>query len=186
MPDGQDVTIFGGSIVSFFTGILINGSTALVIKDNLLRGNTDGVDVQAGSSDITIKANTFENHRTRGVMLRGAVSDVVVKDNVLIGNRIGVLVNGPTSSTVKANTISASTLAAIRVGVVATGNLVLDNIVSSNPVGIDFIPEGAAGAVGNSFFGNAIASNTCGIKGPYTENAFKENQFSGNTSDICA
>ena len=100
-------------------------------------------------------------------MLRGAVSDVVVKDNVLTGNRIGVLVNGPTSSTVKANTISASTLAAIRVGVVATGNLVLDNIVSSNPVGIDFIPEGAAGAVGNSFFGNAIASNTCGIKGPY-------------------
>jgi parallel beta-helix repeat protein len=180
------VTIFGGTIGNFGTGVLTIGSTAVVIKDNLLRSNTDGVDVQAGSSDITIKANTFENNRTRGVMMRGGVSDVVVKDNTFTSNRVGVLVNGPTSSIVKANTISGSTLAAIRVGVTATDNLVLDNILTSNPVGIDFIPEGAVGAVGNSFIGNAIASNTCGIKGPYTENVFNENQFSGNTSDICA
>ena len=181
-----DVTIFGGTIANFFAGVLTTNSTDVVIKDNTLRDNTDGVDVQAGSSGITIKANKFVANRTRGIMLRGAVSNVEVKDNGFIRNRVGILLFGPTSTTVKANTIWASTLAAIRVNFPATGNVVLDNTLTSNPAAIDFLPGPAGGAVGNSFIGNAIASNTCGIKGPYTENAFSENQFSGNTSDICS
>ncbi len=180
-----DVSIFGGTIADFFTGVLINNSADIVVKDALLSHNVDGVDVQAGSSGITIKASAFMNNTTRGIMLRGGITDNEIKNNTLIANRVGILVNGPTDTIVKDNTISGSLLAGIRVGIVATGNLVLDNTVSSNPAGIEFLVEDAGGASGNTFIDNAITLNTCGIKGPSSANRFKENQFSGNTADIC-
>lgn len=181
-----DVSIFGGTIGDFFTGVLINNSADIVVKDAVLNHNVDGVDVQAGSSGITIKASTFMNNTTRGIMLRGGITDNQIKNNTFTANRVGILLFGPTDTIVKDNAIAASLLAGIRVNFPATGNLVLDNAVSSNPAGIEFLVGPSGGASGNTFIANAITLNTCGIKGPSSANRFKENQFSGNTSDSCS
>jgi parallel beta-helix repeat protein len=182
-----DITILGGTIASFFTGIRLQNSTFVQIKGNQLLNNTDGVDIQAGSADSTIQENVFVGNRTRGVMLRGDTARNAIKENRFTGNRVGVLVNGPVDTVVKENVIETSGLAGIRVGVTATANIVIENEVTSNSVGIDFIVgAGGAGAVGNTFKENAIASNTCGLNGPFGGNTFKENIFTGNGSDICS
>ena len=181
-----DVSIFGGTIRSFLTGVLINNSAEVVVKDNILANNVDGVDVQAGSSGITIKANELLSNTARGIMLRGATTDLEIKDNTFTGNRVGILLFGPTNATVKDNNISSSLLAGMRVNFPATGNLVLANTISANPAGIEFTAGPAGGATGNALVGNTISMNTCGLKGPYAANSFKDNLFSLNTSDSCS
>jgi parallel beta-helix repeat protein len=181
----SEVSIFGGTIAKFATGVLINGSAEVVIKDTILSGNVDGIDVQAGSSGVTIKANQFLDNSTRGIMLRGGISDNQVKNNSFTRNRVGILLFGPTNTIVKDNTFTASLLAGMRVNFLATSNLVLDNRIASNPAGIEFLAGSTGGAAGNWFIANTVTANTCGIKGPYTANTFKDNQLSGNASTTC-
>ena len=180
------VTIFGdGTIANFMTGVRIVGSAEVVIKDTVLDGHVDGIDVQAGSRGIVIKANEISSNSTRGIMLRSGVTDVDVKNNTFTGNRVGVLVNGPTRSVVRANFITSSPLAGIRVGTTATANLLLDNIVVANLAGIEFLTAAGAGATGNTIKDNTVTANECGLKGPTTGNRLQGNYIAANTVDIC-
>ena len=181
----EDVSIGGGTLVNFMAGVLVTDPTGVSLQRNTFPGNTDGVDLQAGSSEVTIKENTFLDSRARGVMLRSGSINNTVKENEFAGNRVGVLLFGATATTVKENSIETSGQFGIRVNFLATGNLVVENSVSANPVGIDFL-AGASVPVGNTFRENSISSNTCGLKGPFDGNTFKENVFSGNGSDICS
>jgi parallel beta-helix repeat protein len=180
-----DVSIKGGTIRNFFTGVQIVNSSGVVVHDAQLIDHVDGIDVQAGSVGNTIKANHFQGNRTRGIMLRGDVSAIVVKDNTFAANRTGILVNGPVGSTVKDNTVSSSTLAGIRIGVTATDNLVADNTITSNPAGVEFVVTPTGSAIGNTLRANTLALNTCALKGPLAGNTLTENVFQGNGSDSC-
>jgi parallel beta-helix repeat protein len=180
-----DVSIRGGTLVNFTAGVQVINSSGVSIQANMLVSNADGIDLQAGSTDITIKENAFLNNRARGVMLRGGTGDNTVKENQFAGNRVGILVNGAMSSTVKGNDVETSGQFGIRVIFPATGNVLSDNIVSSNPVGIDFVAGTDGPPVGNVFHENTISSNVCGLKGPFSGNRFKDNVFSGNGSDTC-
>lgn len=181
------VTIFGdGTIATFRTAVQIGESRDVVIKDTVLAENVDGVDVMQGSRGITIKANEFDTNSVRGVMLRSGVTDVEVKNNTFTGNRIGMLVNGPTNAIVKANFISSSLLAGIRVGPTATDNLLLDNVIIANPAGIEFVITAGASATGNTVQDNHVTANTCGLKGPTAGNTFRGNLVTANVTDFCA
>lgn len=183
----SNVSIVGGTIQRFMTGVLVNTATNVEIKEMILRSNVDGVDLQAGSRDVTVKASEFIGNTTRGVMMRGDVIGVDVKDNSFTGNRVGVLLFAPTGATVKANTISGSLLAGVRINFPATGNLLLDNIVTSNPSGIEFLADATGGgASGNTIKANVVTANTCGLKGPGAGNTFLDNQVSGNVTDVCS
>lgn len=181
----NDVSIKGGTIRNFMTGILIVGSSGVVVQDTQLSDHVDGVDVQAGSVGNTIKASHFQGNRTRGIMLRAGISAIVVKDNTFVANRVGILVNGPVGSTVKDNTVSSSTLAGIRIGVLAADNLVADNTITSNPAGIEFLVTSTGSATGNTLRANTLALNACGLKGPLAGNELKENVFQLNVADTC-
>jgi parallel beta-helix repeat protein len=180
-----DISIKGGTVRNFMTGVLIANSSAVVVHDTELADNVDGVDLQAGSVGNTIKANHFQGNRTRGIMLRGDTSAIVVKDNTFVENRVGILVNGPVGSTVKDNVVSSSSLAGMRIGVLATDNLIADNTITSNPAGIDFIVTPTGSATGNTLRANTLALNTCALKGPFAENTLTENVFQGNGADSC-
>lgn len=180
-----DVSIKGGTIRNFLTGVLIVNSSGVVVHDTQLVDHVDGIDVQAGSVGNTIKANHFQGNRTRGIMLRGGVSAIVVKDNTFVANRTGILVNGPVGTTVKDNTVSSSTLAGIRIGVLATDNLVADNTITSNPAGIEFLVTPTGSAIGNTLRANTLALNGCALKGPLVGNTLAENVFQQNVADSC-
>lgn len=180
------VSISGGRISNFGAGVRTSNSAHIVIKGNEFRGNTDGVDLAAGSEGNTVTQNEFRDNRARGIMVRGASSDHLIKENTFAGNRVGILLFGAANSIVKENIVSASVLAGIRVNVLATGNLVIENTTMANPVGIDFIMGPAGGPAGNSFVENTIALNTCGLAGPSAGNTFRENVFDGNTIDTCS
>ena len=180
-----NVSIFGGIVQNFETGVRVLNSTSIVVKENQFLENGDGVDLQAGSIGNTIRENEFWDNRTRGIMLRGATSNNVIKENTFTGNRVGILVFGAVATTVKENIVSSSSLAGIRVNVIATRNLIVENTVTSNPAGIDFIVTPTGSATGNTFVENTIAINTCGLKGPIAGNNFTENVFEGNGADSC-
>ena len=181
-----DVSILGGTITNFQTGVRVADSSAVVITGNELSDNTDGVDCQAGCSGSTINENEFRDNSVRAIMLRGGSSDNLIKENTFTGNRVGILVNGSLDSVIKENIVSSSLLADIRIGPVATGNLIKENTVSSSPAGIEIVVIAEVWASGNSVIENTAAANTCGIKGPLTGNTFAENVFVGNVTDICS
>ena len=180
-----DVSIAGGTVQNFATGVLLLNSTAIVVRENQLADNGDGIDLQAGSVGNTIKENRLQGNRTRGIMIRSATSANVIKENTFTGNRVGILLFGPVGTTLKENIVSSSGLAGIRVNVIATGNFLVENTVASNPAGIDFIVTSTGSATGNTLRENTIALNTCGLKGPVAGNSLTENVFQGNTFDSC-
>ena len=180
------VTVVGGTIRGFFTGIRGLNTTDADIKANRLEGNVDGVDLQAGCDRVVVKDNDFVNNTSRGIMLRGGTTGIEVKANTFANQRVGVLLFGTTGAVVKANTITASTVAAINLNFQTSGNVVLDNVVASSLVGIQFVAGPSGGSPGNTFRANLITANTCGLRGPYTDSTFVDNTFAGNTTDICA
>lgn len=180
-----DVSISGGVLRNFASGIRINASRDVVVKDMELRDNNDGIDCQAGCSGNTVKANAFVNNGARGIMIRGNTVGNIVKANTFTGNRVGILLFGSVNAIVKDNIVSTSVLAGIRVNPIATGNLVLANTITSNPSGIDFIVAAGLAASGNAFLDNTIALNGCGLNGPYAGNIFSGNVFQANSADTC-
>jgi len=180
------ISIQGGTITNFATGVRVNTSTDVVIKDNAFVGNPEGIDFQAGSIGNTVKDNRFQASSIRGIMLRATSRDNQIKDNTFTDNRVGILVFAGDDNIVKANVISGSSLAGIRFNVFANGNLLKENTVMSSAVGIEFIVTPTGSATGNDLRENRIWSNDCGLKGPTAGNTLKENSFRGNITDTCA
>jgi len=180
-----NVTISGGTVRNFESGVLVVGSTGVVIRRNELRQNGDGTDIQAGSRGNTIRDNVFRDNRTRGIMLRSLTVDNRIEENTFTGNRVGILVFGAADSTVRENMVSASVLAGIRINVIATGNVIEENTVMSNPAGIEFLITPTGSAIGNAVVENRIAGNSCGLKGPTDGNRLEENSFEDNVADRC-
>lgn len=181
----SDVSIYGGTIRGFFAGVRAMNSTNIDIKNMRLEGNTDGVDLQAGSVGISIKDNEFAGNLTRGVMMRGSTTEVEVKSNTFSGNRVGILLFATVGADVKDNVISGSLLAGIRINQPTTGNLLAGNTLVSNPAGIEFLIVAGSGSTGNTLVDNQLVTNGCGFKGPLTGNTLKNNVLTGNTTDVC-
>ena len=180
------VRVHGGTVRGFFTGVRALNSSDIDIKNMSIENHTDGVDLQTGSTGISIKDNEFAGNRTRGIMMRSGTSDVEVKSNTFTGDRVGMLLFGTEGAVVKDNTISNSLLAGIRLNVLTTGNLLAGNTIVSNPSGIEFLIVGGAGSTGNTFIDNSLTTNTCGWKGPLTGNTLTNNALTGNTTDFCS
>lgn len=182
-----DVTIHGGTIGGFLSGIFAATSSGVVIKDMGFTENREAVFLN-GTKGSTVKANVAWQNTLRGIMLRPTLSGVtstdnVVVDNILTDNPSGILVFGQSDNTLKGNAISGSTVAAVDLaGGGATGNVVKGNLLGTSAAGIKFGPGWGAG---NSVIGNSIQSNTCGLQGATGTNTFKDNVFSANGSDAC-
>lgn len=182
------VTIFGGTVIGFVSGIFVGGSTDVVIRDNEFSATNQAVLFQATTGSV-IKHNTVTNNLSRAFMLRPNLTGGLSTDNVVIGN---VVIDTPTGiylirqpgNTIQNNTIVRATIAGIDL-FEGTGE-VSDNIVRANHLigggaGIRF----TSGWIGNTFVGNRIEANACGTLGSTTGNTFNGNVFSGNASDAC-
>jgi len=182
----HEVSIFGGTIMGFVTGVMVATSTDVVIKDNAFTQTREAVFL-AGSSGNTIKNNAAFGNSLRGIMIRptgsGQISTSnVVMDNVLTNNPSGILLFGQPGNILKANTISGSTTAGLDLtGGGATDNVIKANVLTNNAAAIKFGP----GWTGNLFLDNTIQANTCGIQGTSAGNTFKENVYVANGADSC-
>jgi para-nitrobenzyl esterase len=180
-----DVSIFGGTIRNFGAGVVTNTSTGIVIKRNEFVENVDGIDLQAGSGGITIRHNNFRDNRSRGIMIRGASTHHLIRKNTFTHDRVGILVFAGADNTVRDNLVSSSILAGIRINIFATRNLIMKNTVTANPAGIEFLVSGTQSAVANTVARNTIERNTCGLKGPVSDNTVEKNLFKDNVADSC-
>jgi nitrous oxidase accessory protein NosD len=181
----SNVSVYGGTIRTFFTGVRAMNSAGIDLKNLRLENNTDGVDLQAGSTNISIKDNEFVGNTSRGVMMRGTPTEVEVKSNTFDGNRVGILLFAPVGAVVKDNVVANSLVAGIRLNQPTTGNLLAGNTLISNPSGIEFLIVSGSGSTGNTLLDNQLSANGCGFKGPLTGNTLKNNVLTGNTTNIC-
>lgn len=79
------VTISGGSITGFQTGIFVGGSTEVVVRDNDFAASNTAVLLQATTAS-TIRHNTVTDNLLRGFMIRPNLAGCLSTDNVVIGN----------------------------------------------------------------------------------------------------
>jgi parallel beta-helix repeat protein len=182
----SSVSIQGGTIRNFESGIFVANSSEITIKEILFTENREGVFLN-GSSACTVRENTAWRNQIRGIMVRPSATrnstDNVIKENLLVENPVGILVFGQPRNTLKENRISWSSQAGILLtGSGASGNLVKENVIGSSAAGIEFA---VSGWTGNTFVENRILANTCGVKGPSDGNTFRENLFEGDASDTC-
>jgi parallel beta-helix repeat protein len=177
----NNVSIKGGTIRNFESGMFVANSSEITIKEILFTENREGVFLN-GSSATTVKENTAWRNLMRGFMVRPSAArssmDNVIKDNLVVENPVGILVFGQPRNTLKENRISWSSQAGILLtGSGASGNLVKENMIGSSAAGIEFA---VSGWTGNTFVENRILANTCGVKGPSDGNTFRENLLEGN------
>ena len=182
----QGVTVRGGQVRGFLTGIFVAQSTEIVVSHNELTQNREGIFLN-GSSGNVVKNNVAWANQLRGIMLRPTASGIVstdnrVVENVLVDNPSGILVFGQSGNTFLANHISGSSVGALDLtGGGASGNVFRGNRLSESAVGIKFGP----GWTGNDFFGNTIAGNVCGTQGTASGNTLQGNNFKENVTDSC-
>ena len=182
----QDVTVSGGTVRGFVTGVMVAASTGVVIKGNRFTQNREAVFLSASSGNV-IKENLAWQNQLRGLMLRPNSSGVLSTQNLVVENTLsdnpsGILLFGQPGNIFKENLISGSTVAGFDLtGGGASGNQMKENVLTSNAAAIKFGP----GWTGNRFVENAIQLNTCGVQGPADGNTFKENVFTGNTLTSC-
>jgi parallel beta-helix repeat protein len=179
------ITVVGGTVRNFATAVRLLDSTRVSIEDNEFLDNGEGIDLQSGTRENSIKENQFRNSSIRAIMIRGNSLDNEIKENTFSGNRVGVLIFGGVRNTLKENIVTASSLAGIRINVFATGNLVVENALTSNLAAVEFLITSTGSATGNVLVENTIALNSCGIKGPTDGNTFRENLFDNNGADSC-
>jgi parallel beta-helix repeat protein len=180
------VSIQGGTIRNFESGVFVANSSEITIKENLFTRNREGVFLN-GSTLTTVKENAAWRNQMRGIMVRPSATrsstDNVIKDNLVVENPVGILLFGQPRNTLKENRISWSSQAGILLtGFGASGNLVKENTIGSSTAGIEFA---VVGWTGNTFVENRILSNSCGLKGPADGNSFRDNWLEGNDSDSC-
>lgn len=182
----QGVTVRGGQVRGFLTGIFVTQSTDIVISHNELTQTREGI-FFAGTTGSVIKNNVVWANQLRGIMIRptgaGALAtDNRIVENVLLDNPSGLLVFGQPGNTFIANHISGSSVAALDLtGGGASGNVFRGNRLSESAAGIKFGP----GWTGNDFFGTTLAGNVCGTQGTATGNTLRGTNFLRNDADSC-
>jgi parallel beta-helix repeat protein len=184
----HDITISGGTIRGFVSGIFASNSTGLTVRDNEFFGNREAVLLQATAGSV-IKHNVVVRHLMRGFMVRPNMVGGLSTDNVIFGNVVsdtptGIYLIRQPGNTIQSNTITGSTIAAIDLAEGAggvSGNTIRSNHLVGSAVGIRF----TAGWTDNTFVGNRIESNVCGTKGSSASNTLNGNVFSGNATDTC-
>lgn len=188
VTSSHDVTIFGGTVQGFVSGIFAGGSSGLVIRDNELTLNREAVLLQATTGSV-IMHNVAASNQSRAFMIRpnlaGASStDNLIFDNLVTGTPTGVYLIHQPGNIVRRNTISGASVAAIDLA--AGAGSVSDNVIEANlliggGVGIRF----GSGWGGNRFVGNRIGANTCGTQGSTSGNTLNGNVFWENADNEC-
>ena len=188
MPASDGVTIFGGTITGFLSGIFVGGSTDILIRNNAFTLNREAVLFQA-TAGSTIKHNVATNNLSRAFMVRPNLAGVLSTNNIIIGNEVsgtptGIFLIRQPGNVIQENTIAGAGIAAIDLGEgtgTVSDNIIRANLLTGGGAGIRF----TSGWTGNTFVGNRIAANLCGTQGPTTGNTFNGNVFRANSSDAC-
>lgn len=182
------VTIQGGTVELFLTGIFITGgSSDVTVTESFFTGNREGVFI-IGSSGNTVRRNVAWQNLLRGFMIRPSNAGVrstnnVVAENLSIDNPSGILNFGQPGNTLEANWIVGSSFAAIDLNDGgAADNVIRHNLLGENAAGIRFMP----GWTGNTIQQNWFYANTCALQGPTAGNTLFFNLFIRNDTKSCS
>jgi parallel beta-helix repeat protein len=184
----HDITIAGGTITGFVSGVFASNSTGLIVRENGFSANREAVLLQATTGSV-VKHNVVARHLMRGFMIRPNMAGGLSTDNVIFGNVVsdtptGIYLIRQPDNTIQSNTISGSTIAAIDLAEGAggvSGNTIRANHLIGSGAGIRF----TVGWTDNTVVGNRIESNACGTKGSTAGNTLNGNVLSGNDTDAC-
>ena len=187
MNGRTNVSVQGGTIRNFESGIFVANSSRVTIKGNVFTQNREGVFLN-GSSDCIVEGNTSWQNLIRGIMLRPSATRTSMRneimENSVSDNPVGILQFGQPGNAFSRNRISGSSQAGIFLtgDAGASGNQFTANSITNNAIGIHFA---VPGWVGNTFAENTLGANNCGMRGPTNGNVLQGNVAQGNVSDAC-
>jgi uncharacterized repeat protein (TIGR01451 family) len=162
---GADNGIARNNLVGFSNGKGIQlggGSTGWLVENNEVRynginnSNLDGIDVENGSGNCTVRGNLFVGNEALGVDTHQSVGGNTVENNTVTGNGIGpnagvesagVRVYGA-GNVVRRNRINANFGAGVMVTSGATGNLITQNSIFANGTITNKVGAGPSAQVG--------------------------------------
>lgn len=117
-------------------GIYVAQNTSdIMVQDNTINGNTDGIRVMGAGNDIVVNGNSVENSADKGIIIK-QTNGATVNDNELDGNRQGIRINIADNTIVTNNIIDNSTDEAIHIDRGSDNTQAIDNEITVAKNGI--------------------------------------------------
>ena len=79
--------IWGNDIKSSYDGILVNASSAILVENNMIRFNANGIDLESGSATFN---NNAINNNSVGFKSGSNISDTILNDNAFLANVVDI------------------------------------------------------------------------------------------------
>jgi parallel beta-helix repeat protein len=126
-----NVTISGLSLTGGTLGVDNRSGITLVIRDNLIGGNSSGGILTQSSSPLILN-NHIETNRVYGIISIGATSAAMITGNTVTGNGSwGILDTGAT--TISGNSVTGNGTPSSGSGIRVSGNATIaDNVITGN------------------------------------------------------
>ncbi|MGH2933967.1 MAG: right-handed parallel beta-helix repeat-containing protein [Gaiellaceae bacterium] len=163
---GSTGEIARSQVLRCYIGVYTAGARDLVVRGNLLRGNTlYGVDPHSGSRGIVVVGNTAERNGRHGIIFSQNVSASVVRGNIARDNRLnGIMMDaGSTGNVITRNLVEYNHGDGI-VLADSPGNSIVSNRILDNRIGIFARGGGSPRTIaGNVLAGNAEAAQGVGL-----------------------
>jgi parallel beta-helix repeat protein len=166
----SNVTVHGGTVRTFETGVMVANSFRVVIKENAFTETREGVFLN-GSSDCDVKENRAWLNLLRGIMVRPSSTRISTR-NQIVENTLGQSHRHPGLRPARQhlrNTITGS------IGRHSTHRrrrlrqCVKENSIRDSAAAIQFGPT-----ANNRFTENRLTFNTCGLWALRTATCFGE------------
>ncbi len=160
----DSVTIIGGTIQEFETGVHLGAGSSLGIIDGVTAQLNVLAGIQLSNADSGGNGNTIRNSTVAGnadgILITNGTQDASVYDNVISGNAgFGLHVLNSSGTTVESNTFSGSSGDSVLLEA-ASGNTVVGNtVISGGGTGIML----HVGSSGNVVEGNTVTESESGV-----------------------
>ena len=134
-----NVRIHQGTVQNFETGVLMEGTTDCTLdRLNALHNSSVGLAGRAGTSGLTVTANTANDNGTFGILIDSYSGENTITHNTANENhqQSGIAVWNGFSNSITRNTAKGNSFSGIDVSFGAFNNTVMDNTVTYNGSGL--------------------------------------------------
>lgn len=136
-PSGSGTTASEGTVIehsdaegNLKTGILVEGGTGTIVKNNIVCGAVTGIAIRLGAVDTWIMGNEIRCGGRVALSIGPAVTGTTIDGNVLSHARIGLLIRNSPGVRIFYNTISDVDVFGISVRGTSQGVVGNDNVIS--------------------------------------------------------
>jgi len=184
------VTVKNCTIRNFEKGIDLKNSYGGTITKNNLTSNVFGINLESGSDDNTITANTSIANELDGIRIVSSNFNKIARNTLIENGRDGIRISDSDSNIIRLNITTDNNLNGIMLLNNADSNTVKKNTSNNNRNGISVCDDCDSNiltlntANSNAEFG--FVDNTESLSNTYEKNRCADNGTDSEPSDLCS